>query len=130
MQATADISWQSSKHNGWVHMRERRIINIREALSGCDKNPPVLCAVWFRDLWIPFLNVLRNRFWFRFRFFFSKWGFSLDSDFIISATDIGFGETLPNIKKRKGQKEKQGPRTKVWASKQPKRGAMRRKWKP
>jgi hypothetical protein len=50
----------------------------------------------------------------------------LDSDFIISATDIGFGESLPNLIKRKhprkGQEKKQGPRTKVWASKQPKRG--------
>jgi len=34
MHATADISWQSTKHNGWVHMRERLIIIIlREALS-------------------------------------------------------------------------------------------------
>jgi hypothetical protein len=50
----------------------------------------------------------------------------LDSDFIISASDIGFGETLPNLIKRKhprkGQKKKQGAKSKVWASKQPKRG--------
>jgi hypothetical protein len=32
MQATADISWQSTKHNGWVQMRERLIIITREAL--------------------------------------------------------------------------------------------------
>jgi hypothetical protein len=50
----------------------------------------------------------------------------LDSDFIISATDIGFGETLPNLIKRKhprkGEMKKQGARSKVWARKQPKRG--------
>jgi hypothetical protein len=59
----------------------------------------------------------------------------LDSDFIISATDIGFGETLPNLIKRKhprkGEMKKQGARSKVWASKQPKRGgATRRKGNP